>query len=248
MISGENLASGYYAAKITKGLRMISLNSVIWSSQLCYNCNADCQPQPDTGQQQMNWLKDQLKNAADSGDIVYIAMHIPPGIDAYLSSNNPSNPTYMWQNDARWQNQFLKAIALYKQTVAGIFYGHTHMDEFRMLYGDSLNNTISQVAISCPGVSTRNYNNPGFKLVTIDEATKLPVNSITHYVTLKPLKWQQPYPFLPPSGSTVYTSIYEALSNMSAADRKKLLQSIYAVKYKNTPAFYSLGLDVMWLK
>lgn len=250
MMSDANLASGYYSAKINKGLRMISLNTVIWSSQLCANCaeNTDCQLQQNTGEQQMKWLQQQLKNAADSNDKVYIAMHIPPGDDAYLSRNDPSNPVAMWQNPVNWQNQFLKAISQYKQTVAGVFYGHTHMDEFRMLYGDSLNNTISQVAISCPGISARSGNNPGFKLVTVDEATKFPTDFITYYASLQPIQWQQPYQFSKLSGSALNASIYEVLTQMKPDERKKLLNSTYTVKHGSPKSFFSLGLDVKWVK
>lgn len=245
MISASNLASGYYSAMIRKGLRIISLNSVIWSSQVCDQCYENCQLQPGAGDAQIAWLQQQLANAADSGDKVYVAMHVPPGADAYASRNDPSNPVMMWQQPA-WQNQFLKAISQYKQTVAGIFYGHTHMDEFRLLYGDSAGNAVSQVAISCPGISPRSGNNPGFKLVTVDGVSKFPTDFTTYYASVGPVVWGQPYSFSTLSKAKPGVPIYETLMQMKPAERNKLLNYTYKVRHGSS-GFDTLGLYVKWI-
>lgn len=247
MISDDAaLTSGYYAAMIMTGLRIISLNSVIWSHSVCGQCTQDCQLQQAAGAKQMAWLEQQLADAANAGDKVYVAMHVPPGADAYESSRNPAKPVMMWNNPG-WQNQFLKAVSQYQQTIAGIFYGHTHMDEFRLLYGDSVNSAITQVAISCPGVSARSGNNPGFKLVTVDPISKFPIDFTTYYTTVNPVMWQQPYSFSSLSGSKPGASIYGALKEMKPAARKKLMDYIYKVRH-GMSSFDTLGMSVRWIK
>ncbi|XZF14379.1 metallophosphoesterase [Chitinophagaceae bacterium MMS25-I14] len=250
MISGTNLAAGYYAARVMKGLRMISLNSVLWSSQLCNNCvvAGNCTDQQAAGTKQMAWLQQQLADAAAAGDKVYLAMHIPPGADAYMSRNNPANPTMMWgdtQDKYGWQNAFLHMTAQYRQTIAGIFYGHTHMDEFRLLYADSAAAAFTQVAISCPGISPRSGNNPGFKLVFADPQSKSPTDFITYYSTVNPVVWQQPYMFSKLKGVKPGLSIYDALKQMTARERTNALDTIYNVKHGTVP-YDTLGLNVKW--
>lgn len=36
-----------------------------------------------------------------------------------------------------WNNQFLQIVSDYQKTIAGVLYGHTHMDELRRLYDPS---------------------------------------------------------------------------------------------------------------
>jgi hypothetical protein len=251
MISDAHLGAGYYSAQVMPGLRIICLNSVIWSSQLCAKCGVtqDCNTQQADGDEQMSWLQQQLAAAATAGDKVYIAMHIPPGADAYATSYNPAKPVYMWQyagGAPGWQNRFLQAVAQYRKTVAGIFYGHTHMDEFRLLY-DQPGTACTQVAISCPGISPMFGNNPGFKLVLADAASKLPADYITYYATVNPIVWQQPYRFSGLPGVKKGLPIYDALQQMTPAGRNNVLHAAYKVKHGTAP-YDTLGINVRWLK
>ena len=115
----------------------------------------------------MRWLGDKLKQAKADGDKVYLAMHIPPGKDAFAVASMSGNPN-LWailpDSKNSWYNQFIKLTTTYSSNICGIFYGHTHEDELRRLY-DSTGTKITSVAISCPGVSANHYNNPGFKLM-----------------------------------------------------------------------------------
>ena len=251
MLPNAHLAEGYYAAQIMPGLRIISLNSVIWSSQLCGKCavTQDCNAQQADGDKQMAWLLEQLAAAAAAHDRVYLAMHIPPGADAYATSYSPASPVYMWKDAGKasgWQNRFLQAVAGYREHIAGIFYGHTHMDEFRLLY-DQSNKTCTQVAPSCPGISPMFGNNPGFKLVTADADSKLPTDYITYYATVSPITWQQPYRFSQLAGVKKGVSIYDALRQMTPAARNNALNTIYKVKH-GTAAYDTLGVNVQWAK
>lgn len=251
MISDTNLSAGYYSAKIMDHLRIISLNSVIWSSTLCNSCSQKCGDQQQESREQMDWLSQQLKAASNAGDKVYLAMHIPPGVDAYLSYTKGSQ-VMMWANDLskagtpNWQNEFLALVDQYRNTISGVFYGHTHMDEFRALYGNPSQNSITQVAISCPGISVRNGNNPGFKLVQYDPKSKLPVNFTTIYVSnVNPVTWApKPYRFTDFLKVSKGSSIYESLRSATDAERKRVLDSIYNVKNGSPEDYDTLGLNV----
>lgn len=251
MISDANMPAGYYSAKITKGLRIISLNTVMWSSSLSSRCPDDAAFQLNEGNKQMTWLEQQLASAAFEGDKVYLAMHVPPGADAFSSQNNPAYPVMMWgtpDDASTWQNQFLQKISAYKNTVAGVFFGHTHMDEFRLLF-DPVSDTINQVAISSPGISPLFGNHPGFKLVEFDGSTKLPTDFITYNTTLEPVRWQNPYRFSQFSMVKPGASIYAQLKQMKPADRKQLLNSIYTVMNGIPKNQYdTLGLNVKRIK
>lgn len=252
MISDENMASGYYSAKASNRLRIISLNSVIWSRSVSTSCPQDIAMQLPAGDKQMMWLEQQLASAAFEGDKVYLIMHIPPGADAFSSRNDPSNPVMMWGTDtdkSTWQNQFLQKMSAYKNTVAGIFFGHTHMDEFRLIFDPVNEAQINQVAISSPGISPLFGNNPGFKLVQFDEKTKLPTDFVTYNTTVGPVKWQKPYWFSQFSMVKPGPSIYDQLKSMSPTDRKILLDSIYTVRNGVPQNRYdTIGLNVKRIK
>lgn len=231
MISDANMPAGYYSARVSDKLRIISLNTVIWSSSLNGNCPTDSALQLQEGDKQMKWLEGQLADASFAGDKVYLSMHVPPGADAFSSRHNPASPVMMWgtPNDkSGWNNQFLQKISTYKNTVAGVFFGHTHMDEFRLLF-DPVSDTINQVAISCPGISPLFGNHPGFKLVQFDAQSKLPTDFITYYTTVEPIVWQQPYWFSQYAPAKAGTTILNRLKNMKPAERNQLLNTTYTV-------------------
>lgn len=250
MLPGANLSSGYYTAHVMKGLRIISLNSVLWSNQVCNSCMVyqNCDSQQAAGTRQMAWLEQQLAMAAKTGDRVYVAMHVPPGADAFASRHNPANPVMMWktaEGPTDWLTRFLQLVSRYRKTIAGMFYGHTHMDEFRLLYDGTANGTFMQVALSCPGISPMFGNNPGFKLVQIDPGTKRPMDFITYYTTVAPIQWQAPYRFSTLPGVKPGLSIQDALKQMTPEERKSALDSIYTVQHGGVAHDYdTLGLNV----
>ena len=187
MVSNPAPKLGYYSAKPIEGLRVISLNTVIHSANYF---NADGGSQYADATQQMTWLANQLKEAKSIGEKAYIAMHIPPGINAYGYKNNGLNATNWKKSPAPndWNNQFLSIVAQYSETITGILYGHTHMDELRRLY-DASGKNITEIAISCPGVTPIHDNNPGFKLVSYDATSKELMDFTTYYTIPSSSVW-----------------------------------------------------------
>ncbi len=245
MLNDSNIAAGYYSAKIKNGLRIISLNSVLWSNSLCYFCSENCGDQEIAGNKEMAWLKRQLAAAAGAGDQVYLAMHVPPGMDAFQTMKYGKDVP-MWNKSYGWQDTFMNDLSTYRSNIAGIFYGHTHMDEFRLIYPPSRTNEMTQVAISCPGISPINGNNPGFKIVTVDSKSMYPTDFTTYYATVNKIVWQTPYRFS--DYKSMYHvngyTIYDALLQMSSAQQLSVLDTIYAVKRAVPHTYDKYGIEV----
>jgi sphingomyelin phosphodiesterase acid-like 3 len=240
MISNPHPNMGYYSARPVKGLRLISLNTVMFVSNFQ---TADGTNQLADGNAQMAWLAAQLAEAKAKNEKIYIAMHVPPGTNAYSGNS-------MWVKlpgqKLSWLNTFLSLTTKYQQTIAGILYGHTHMDEVRRLY-DPTGKRITEVAISCPGVTPQHNNNPGFKTVTYDAISKELMDFTTYYTTPTSTSWgNNTYNFNSTFGSTPGKSIYQQLSNMELTNITKSLNNIFTVK--NGPAGYNIqtGIDVKW--
>ena len=70
---------------------------------------------------QLVWMVEELMAAEKSGSMVYIISHIPPGLTNCL---------------AAWSHQYTRIIQRFSNIIRGQFYGHTHYDEFSVLYNN----------------------------------------------------------------------------------------------------------------
>ncbi len=224
---------GYYAARPMPGLRLIGLNTIIWGTT--YTA-VDGVNQREAGHAQILWFAGQLQQAAQAGEKVHVLMHIPPGVDAYALSQAPAQPTLqamMWAAlpapGMTWQDQFLGLVNHYSATVAGLFYGHTHMDELRLLY-DRSGTRVREVAISSPGVTPLDSNNPGFKKVYYDRQSLEPTDFITFYTTPSANRWgEASYQFSQVYGCGSET-ILACLAKQPLDQINTKMGSIYTVK------------------
>lgn len=215
-VSSPRPGLGFYSARPVEGLRVIALNSVILGRE--YN-DVDGVSQEAAGDAQLDWLAAELADA-EGEEKVLLAMHIPPGSDAYAVSHHEAE-TSMWTQDpqggdttgedaaapatasegeppeegaakaggnteetepppaADWLDRFLDLMAAHRDTVVGLAYGHTHLDELRRLHDRQ--GAVTEVAVSAPGITTNHGNNPGFKVVTYDPETKELLDFVTLY-------------------------------------------------------------------
>jgi sphingomyelin phosphodiesterase acid-like 3 len=236
MISFPKPFMGFYSAQVMKGLRLIAMNTVIYTPK--YTA-VDGSTQLAEGNKQLQWLADQLADAAANNEKVYIAMHVPPGVDAYSGKD-------MWKaqvsGSANWQNTFLRLTEQYQATIAGILYGHTHTDEVRRLY-DSTGTRITEVAISSPGVTPNHFNNPGFKVVRYDAGSKELLDFTTYYTIVgKPAWGNNTYTFTDAYGAG--SSIYSRLSSMTLSAAGNSMSKIYTVKNLFAPYNTTRGIEV----
>lgn len=235
LLAAPHPKMGYYSARPIQGLRLIGLNTIIWGATYW---PVDGVSQKEAGNTQMLWFAEQLQQAAAAGEKVYVLMHIPPGVDAYAASHGSKTPL-MWASlpaaGMTWQDQFLGLINHHSANVAGLFYGHTHMDELRLLY-DRTGTKVLEVAISSPGVTPLDFNNPGFKSVFFDPKTKEVIDFITSYTTPTATSWgEASYQF-----SKVYgcepQPLVSCLAKQPLEQINSKMQTIFMVK-NGTPGY-----------
>ncbi|KAJ7198282.1 sphingomyelin phosphodiesterase [Mycena pura] len=149
--------SGSYSTLVQgTSLRILAINTQYWYKQNFWLYDSDAfQPDPNGV---LAFMIDELQRAEDSGERVWIIGHIPPG----------SSDVAVDQS-----NYFDQVLQRYKHTVAGLFFGHTHMDQFQIgysNYSDQTAQTAVAVALIGPAL-TPNSGNPAFKVYDIDPDT-----------------------------------------------------------------------------
>jgi len=211
---------GYYSAYAMQGLRVIALNTVMYNNTSCtYNGQQqDCS-------NQMQWLGQQLQEAAQKKEKCFIAMHIPPG--------GSYNGMPMWNsNGGVWVDSFLALTAQYSSSIAGIFYGHTHLDEMRLLYAPGAD-TVTELAVCCPGLSILHKNNPGFKVVTFDRASKELLDFTTYYsdIPVAPQAWPNSYTFSQLFGAKAGQTMQQTMTSLPTEAALSRIGYIYKVRH-----------------
>lgn len=93
----------------------------------------------------------ELQAAEDRGDKVHIIGHIPPG--HCLKS---------------WSWNYYRIVERYENTLAGQFFGHTHVDEFEVFYDEETLSRPLSVAFLAPSATTYIGLNPGYRVYQID--------------------------------------------------------------------------------
>src|SRR3990167_5400324 len=141
----EDPVNGYYSAYLHNKLRLIALNSVLFAEirgPITKNAETD----------QLQWLSAQLESAKINHESVLIAMHIPPGNNAYDHSS-------FWF--PREQANFLKSVKIYRHTIIGLLAAHTHAEELKVIKA-SPHQIIGGLYITA-ALSTSHGNAPAIK-------------------------------------------------------------------------------------
>ncbi|KAF8591353.1 sphingomyelin phosphodiesterase [Ramaria rubella] len=149
--------SGSYAVVVPDtNLRVISVNTQFWYPQNFWLYNTDNMPVDPNGI--LAFMVRQLQASEDAGQRAWIFGHIPAG------------ESDVFHDQSNYYNQIVQR---YKNTIAGQFYGHSHMDQFEIGYSDFNNQTAEtadSVALICPAL-TPSSGNPAFKLYDVDPDT-----------------------------------------------------------------------------
>lgn len=163
-LDNEDKINGYYSAHLANNLRLITINSVMFSAS---SQNTTPQSKSD---EQMAWIASQLEEATKLGESVLIASHIP------LSSNVFDNSPFLRNTD---RSKLLELLSRYKNNIIGILSGHTHMEELEVLQ-DTAHNTVGGVIFTA-GMSTAHGNAPSVKTFFLNHNFKK--WEITNYKT-----------------------------------------------------------------
>jgi sphingomyelin phosphodiesterase acid-like 3 len=141
----EDTTNGYYSAYLKSSLRLLSLNSVLFSPRRTLVSEEDAM-------KQLQWFEEQLKLASQNQESVLITMHIPPG-------NNVYDHSHFWLPEE--QTVFLKIVKKYQHTIIGLLGAHTHAEELKIIR-DVSNKKMNGVYFVA-GLSTSHGNQPSVK-------------------------------------------------------------------------------------
>jgi predicted phosphodiesterase len=166
---------GYYSSYVVpnnKEIILIALNTAPFANVPVL---ASKYPNQELdAQAELAWLEQQLKQ--HSAKQLLIAMHMPPGI-SYKGSS-------FWNEESL--DRFLSLLERYSQAYGEItlLSGHTHMDELRKL---TLPRGLTIYDYSTPAVSRIHHNNPGMKVVSLND--HMAVTNYTTYYTSDLNNW-----------------------------------------------------------
>lgn len=173
LLTAEEEASfshgGYYARLVAPRLRLLCLNTVVYSKSLW--------PTPEVMDPfgQLTWMRAQLAEAKEAGDRVFLAGHNPPTLQSY----NPGAPC--WSDG--FISSYADAIEGFEVTVAAHLYGHTHSGELRAMTTISAPRgapLMSQNSIVPTGKGAVDPSNPAFSRWLFNPGTLEIVDSIVY--------------------------------------------------------------------
>ncbi|KAF9222287.1 sphingomyelin phosphodiesterase [Gyrodon lividus] len=146
-----------YSVKRPDGLRIISLDTDMCTLNYFSYINAT-QPDPFGI---LRFLTDELQDAEDAGERVWIVGHVLSGWDGTQSQLNPTN---------------LCNVDRYSpHVIANIFFGHTHEDQLSIFYANNATNmsaeTAQTVSWIMPSLTPLTNLNSGFRMYEVDSAT-----------------------------------------------------------------------------
>ncbi|PYH96613.1 acid sphingomyelinase [Aspergillus ellipticus CBS 707.79] len=158
---------GAYSVKYSGGnLRIISFNSNFYYKENFWLYEKTMETDPSG---QLAWLVTELAAAETAGERVWLMGHMPMG----------SSDTF---HDG--SNYFNQIIQRYDATIAAVFYGHTHKDEFELAYSNYTNqnaDTATMMSYIMPAM-TPTSGNPAFRVYSVDPVT-FGILDFTEYIT-----------------------------------------------------------------
>ncbi|MBV8585481.1 MAG: metallophosphoesterase [Verrucomicrobia bacterium] len=158
--------------------QIVVLNSVLWSRKafICESTNTDL------GDAEMNWLEAQLATAKASDHKLILAMHVPPGVDAFYTSQGGETkpPVEFWRED--YLTRFVDLMHRYGDRIEIVLAAHIHRDDFRILSGSGPQGTVG-IRIM-PSVSPIYKNNPAFGILRSDPSSGEISGTETYFLDL----------------------------------------------------------------
>ncbi|KAF9236005.1 sphingomyelin phosphodiesterase [Melanogaster broomeanus] len=148
-----------YTVKRPDGLRVISLDTDICKAYNYFSYINATDPDPFGI---LRFLTDELQDAEDAGDRVWIVGHVLSGWDGTAAQYNPTN--------------LCESVDRYSpHVIANIFWGHTHEDELSIFYTNNATvmNADTALAVSWigPSLTPLTNLNSGFRMYEVDSAT-----------------------------------------------------------------------------
>jgi hypothetical protein len=175
--------------------RVVSVNTVFLTPKYKNACGTAGGADPGTDT--LNWLGQTLAAARAAGEKVWLVQHVPPGIDAYSTTQYLTCPNVAPMFAPQYQGVYFPLVQQYADIITASFSGHTHMDDFRLI-GSGANASYTLIT---PAISPIFDQNPGFRVVDLAADGQMRDYS-TFYLTnlttagpANPAKWGREYDF-----------------------------------------------------
>ncbi|MFA6034093.1 MAG: metallophosphoesterase [Myxococcota bacterium] len=193
-------AGGYYVSQpLGNNMVVIALNTVFLTPDASGVAGID-----GAIQTQLTWLETTLASAKASGNKVWLLMHVPPGADEYKTASSLDGGSQIatagMMMQATYQASLLQILSNYPGIITMSLAGHTHMDEYRNMLGDTA--SASEIVEITPSISPRSGNDPAFKIITFSNTTFEPADysSLNYDLSTLPAQFNSYYTF-----STAYS-------------------------------------------
>ncbi|KUL89564.1 hypothetical protein ZTR_04476 [Talaromyces verruculosus] len=198
-------------------LRIISINTNMYYKQNFWLYEATMETDPSG---QLAWLVSELQAAEDAGERVYIIGHMPMGAgDAFHDGSN----------------YFDQIVNRYDATIAALFFGHTHKDEFEITYSDytaqSYSNAV-ELSYIAPAL-TPTSGMPAFRVYSVDPETFAILDMTTYIADMSDSNYQTAGPTW-----TKYYSVKEAYGPL-------VTPPLTSASAELTPAFWHNLTEVL---
>jgi len=167
------LTHGGYAIEPVPGLKVVTLNSNYWYRWNFYNYIGMEDPDPSG---MIKFLISELLDCEQRGIKAWVQAHVPPG---GLS------------DEALPPAAALLAATLdrFSATVTGQFFGHTHLDEFSVLYANNATirdeNSAVGVAWIAPSITPYTDMNPAWRYYEVDTNTFEIMDAVTVFADIE---------------------------------------------------------------
>ncbi|KAF5015345.1 hypothetical protein F66182_13355 [Fusarium sp. NRRL 66182] len=197
-------------------LRIISINTNMYYKENFWLYEATMETDPSG---QLAWLVTELQAAEDAGERVYIIGHMPMGAGDALYDGS---------------NYFDQIVNRYEATIAALFFGHTHKDEFEISYSDYTAQTYSnavELSYIAPAL-TPTSGMPAFRVYSVDPETFAILDMTTYIADMINPTYQTAGPTW-----TKYYSVKEAYG--------PLVTPLTSASAELTPAFWHNLTEVL---
>jgi sphingomyelin phosphodiesterase acid-like 3 len=203
-------AGGYYTAQMAPPMldsRVIVLNDVFFSPKY-KNCAKAADPAPEAAE--IAWLGQQLAQAHEDGQNVWVMGHIPPGVDVYSTVKSMadvcgSGSAVMFMDSAK----IGALLTQYADIVRLGLFAHTHMDEIRLVAADGGGSEQAVPIKLVPSISPVDGNNPAFTVAKVEPSTAT-LKDFDVFVgsnqTGEGITWAEDYDFGRAYGQTAFTA------------------------------------------
>jgi len=155
--------------------RLIVLDDVFMATKY-HTCQG--KDDPSEARRQIAWLRTELDRARQAKQKVWVMTHIPPGVDALSTAKKEmgicagKDPTMFLSSD-----DLPNALAPYGDVISLAVFGHTHMDEIRLLIPAGMPAPDQALPVKLvSSISPIDGNNPSITVAQVDPRTGILVD------------------------------------------------------------------------